>query len=210
MEWFATLKFDQNGLISVITQEYSSNKVLMMAYANLEALQKTIETGKVHYYSRSRQELWLKGETSGHFQHVKNIAYDCDQDALLIQVEQIGNACHTGAHSCFFELAYEKDEKAIDQGSSTESILQAVYDVIAERKIHPKEGSYTNYLFDKGIDKMLKKVGEETAEVIIAAKNQDKAELTYEASDLLYHLMVVMVQNGIAWNDIYKELEKRR
>ncbi|NLM13803.1 MAG: bifunctional phosphoribosyl-AMP cyclohydrolase/phosphoribosyl-ATP diphosphatase HisIE [Epulopiscium sp.] len=213
MEIFNEIKFDSQGLIPAITQDIHTKEVLMVAYMNKEALQKTLETGNTHYYSRSRQKLWLKGETSGHFQKVKEISFDCDLDAILIQVEQVGSACHTGHYSCFYRLL-KNNELIKKETSPTDydkfEVLQQVYDVIADRRKNPKEGSYTNYLFDKGIDKMLKKVGEESAEVIIASKNNDKAEITYEMSDLLYHLMVVMVQTGVQWEDLCNELMKRR
>lgn len=213
MEIFNEIKFDSQGLIPAITQDIHTKEVLMVAYMNKEALKKTLETGNAHYYSRSRNKLWLKGETSGHFQRVKEIAFDCDLDTILMQVEQVGAACHTGHQSCFFRSL--KNNELIEKQANTQDhnkfeVLQQVYDVIVDRRKNPKEGSYTNYLFDKGIDKMLKKVGEESAEVIIASKNNDKAEITYEMSDLLYHLMVVMVQTGVQWEDLCNELMKRR
>lgn len=212
------IKFDDKGLIPVIAQDYNTNEVLMMAYMNKEALEKSLETGKAHYFSRSRNKLWQKGETSGHYQYIKSIKIDCDNDALLIKVEQVEGACHTGHYSCFYREISEKeglketqekvfDEKEVYDGAK---VLKEVYDVIVDRTINPKEGSYTNYLFEKGLDKILKKVGEEAAEVIIAAKNKDKGEIVYEISDLFYHLFVLMVERGVILDDIYNELKKRR
>lgn len=206
------IKFDKHGLVPVITQDYKTKEVLMLAYMNQEAFDKTLETGKVNYYSRSRKEQWLKGETSGHYQIVKSIKYDCDEDTLLIEVEQIGSACHTGHHSCFYR---DIESKEIDNIKTEVEyfdarVLKEEYDTIIDRKNNPKEGSYTNYLLDKGIDKTLKKVGEEAAEVIIAAKNNDKNEVIYEIADLLYHLMVTMAQKDISLEDIFKEIKSRR
>ncbi|MDQ2087696.1 bifunctional phosphoribosyl-AMP cyclohydrolase/phosphoribosyl-ATP diphosphatase HisIE [Herbivorax sp. ANBcel31] len=217
-EIIENIKFDENGLIPAITQDYKTNQVLMMAYMNKEALGKSLETDRVHYFSRSRNKLWQKGETSGHFQHIKSISIDCDSDTLLIKVEQVGGACHTGHYSCFYREISEKDgvkensEKVFDEDKVYDGtkVLKEVYDVIVDRTINPKEGSYTNYLFEKGIDKILKKVGEETSEVIIAAKNKDKKEITYEISDLFYHLFVLMVERDVKLDDIYNELKKRR
>lgn len=206
------LKFNEQGLIPAIAQDYLTREVLMMAYMNRESFDKTMETGQVHYFSRSRNELWLKGETSGHFQTVKEIRYDCDCDTLLILVEQQGAACHTEHKSCFYR-SVDKDGvvSELDEADSFGvDSFDYIYDVIVDRRDNPKEGSYTNYLFDKGLDKMLKKVGEETAEVIIAAKNQDKREIICEISDLIYHLSVTMVQSGVLWNDISEELKNRR
>ena len=208
------LKFDQNGLIPVVTQDFKTKEVLMVAYMNEEAFDKTIETGKVHYFSRSRSKLWLKGETSGHLQFVKAIKLDCDGDTILIEIEQIEGACHTGNKTYFFrKMTDGKWEEAIENNDNEElsaEILKEVYAVIMDRKVHPKEGSYTNYLFTKGVDKILKKVGEETAEVIIAAKNNSKEEIRYEVSDLMYHLMVLLVERGLTLEDIYGELKGRR
>lgn len=212
------LKFDEKGLIPVIVQDFKSNEVLMMAYMNKEAFEKSMDTGMAHYWSRSRKRLWLKGETSQHYQYIKSAGIDCDGDTLLLKVEQKEAACHTGHYSCFYrqmsnEGIQETSNTVFDTdkvyGSGAE-ILKEVYNVVLDRKINPKEGSYTNYLFEKGVDKILKKVGEETAEVIIAAKNEDKAEITYEISDLLYHLFVLMVHDGVELEDIYNELRGRR
>ena len=194
------VKFNQDGLVPVIAQNVGTGEVLMLAYMNEEALRLTKETGIAHYYSRSRQALWKKGETSGHIQEVKGIYYDCDGDAVLLKVNQIGAACHTGNYSCFFN-----EEKGYKDLSNT---LKDLYKVIIDRKKNPQEGSYTQYLFDKGIDKILKKIGEEAAEVIIGAKN-DKQELIYEASDLIYHLMVLLVNEGVTPSEIMEELRGR-
>lgn len=207
---FEALKKGSDGLVPAIVQDYLSGQVLMMAYMNEEAYNKTLETKLATFYSRSRDSLWVKGESSGHFQHVKDIAIDCDKDTLLIKVAQDGNACHTGAYSCFYEyMDSDGTFKSVDTFKQKD-VFQGVYDVIKDRKTNPKEGSYTNYLFDKGIDKILKKVGEETAEIIIGAKNEGKEEMVYEISDLIYHLTVLMVEKGATWEDIYDELDKRR
>ncbi len=209
-----SIKFDDKGLVPVVTQDYKTKEVLMVAYMNEEAFDKTIETGKVTYFSRSRNKLWLKGETSGHFQLVKAIKLDCDGDTILIEAEQIDAACHTGNKSCFYRTltngSWSEAETKANNEELSAQILQEVYNVIVDRTIHPKEGSYTNYLFTKGLDKILKKVGEETAEVIIAAKNKSKEEIRYEISDLMYHLMVLMVERGVTLEDIYGELKGRR
>ena len=159
----------------------------------------------MHYYSRSRKCQWLKGETSGHFQYVRSLRLDCDNDTILAKVHQIGPACHTGAVSCFYQPLAEKESREMNPLKVFESVFQ----VILDRKEHPKEGSYTNYLFEKGIDKILKKVGEEATEIVIAAKNPDPEEIKYEISDLLYHLMVLMAEKGVSWEDITEELAKR-
>lgn len=203
---FDDFKLLDNGLIPVVVQDYRTNEVLMVAYMNEESYKKTIETGRMTYYSRSRQELWLKGETSGHFQYVKSLMLDCDNDTILAKVRQIGAACHTGSRSCFFKELAKKDYIS----TNPLTVLTEDFDVILERKNHPKEGSYTNYLFDKGIDKILKKCGEEASEIIIAAKNPDAEELKYEIADFLYHMMVLMAECDLDWNDITKELVNRR
>ena len=167
---------------------------------------KTIETGRMVYFSRSRQELWVKGETSGHYQYVKSLMLDCDNDTILAKVHQVGAACHTGSYSCFFKELAKKDYIE----TNPLKILEEDYNIIADRKNSPKEGSYTNYLFDKGIDKILKKCGEEASEIIIAAKNDGAEELKYEIADFLYHMMVLMVECGLDWEDITRELANRR
>ncbi|OUO80254.1 bifunctional phosphoribosyl-AMP cyclohydrolase/phosphoribosyl-ATP pyrophosphatase [Blautia sp. An249] len=198
-------KLNKDGMIPVIVQDYRTEEVLMLAYMNEEAFSNTLRTGKMTYYSRSRNQLWLKGETSGHFQYVKSLHLDCDNDTILAKVDQIGAACHTGNKTCFFQELMKKEY----EDTNPLKVFQSVYDVILDRKEHPKEGSYTNYLFDKGIDKILKKVGEECTEIVIAAKNPDKEEIKYEISDFLYHVMVLMAQKGVTWEDITRELARR-
>lgn len=207
------LKFDAQGLIPAIIQDYSNGQVLMMAYMNKESLEKTIETGKTWFYSRSRQQFWNKGETSGHFQTVKDIFYDCDADTLLILVDQIGVACHENVKSCFhykIDNGEVTDIGSKHQVSAGSNILNEVYDVVMSRKAEMPEGSYTTYLFTKGLDKILKKVGEEAAEVIIGAKNRSREEVTYEAADLLFHLTVLLAEQDIKPEEIFKELSRRR
>lgn len=267
---FDKIKYDENGLVPVVAQEAESGKVLMLAYMNREALQRTVETGFAHYYSRSRKSLWKKGETSGHVQEVLSISPDCDNDSLLIKVRQKEAACHTGHYSCFFneydadggvrtaekvfdpEKVYPAEQKAnaadpgiqaayaagqkscaadqnaygagqkandtvhkanaADQGAyaAVSGILNELFDVITDRKNNPGEGSYTCYLFEKGLDKILKKVGEECSEVIIASKNESRSDLVYEIADLFYHVLVLMAERGLKPEDIYEELKKRR
>ena len=178
----------------------------MLAYMNEESFHRTMRIGKMTYYSRSRKELWTKGLTSGHIQYVKSLTADCDYDTLLAKVSQVGGiACHTGAPSCFFNEIVKKEY--VERNPL--KIFEDVYDVILDRKEHPKDGSYTNYLFDKGIDKILKKVGEEATEIIIAAKNPNPEESVYEISDFLYHLMVLMAERDISWEDVVRELAQR-
>ena len=196
------LKFDEKGLIPAIVQDHYTKQVLTLAYMNKESLAITIDERRTCFWSRSRQELWRKGDTSGAVQHVVSITADCDCDALLVEVVKDGPACHTGAESCFFNQLYLSDE--LKQFS-----YEGLYDLIAGRKTSPKEGSYTTYLFEKGMDKILKKVGEECTEVIIGGSKQDKEETIYEIADLTYHVMVLMVQMGITVEDITRELEKR-
>ena len=202
---FSELKLNASGLIPVIVQDYKTNEILMLAYMNKEAFNHTIKSGRMTYYSRSRKELWIKGETSGHYQYLKSLTVDCDKDTLLAKVEQIGAACHTGSRSCFFQQIVGNDYDM----TNPLQVFESVYSTIVNRKENPKEGSYTNYLFDKGIDKILKKVGEEATEIVIAAKNPNQEEIKYEISDFLYHVMVLMVERGITWEDITRELADR-
>ena len=196
------LKFDEKGLIPAIVVDYETKKVLTLAYMNKESLKISMEKGLTCFYSRSRKELWLKGETSGNYQHIVSITADCDKDALTVLVKKDGPACHTGAESCFNDVVYESDELH-------DFSLDALYQLIEGRKTEKKEGSYTTYLFEKGIDKILKKVGEECTEVIIAGKANDKKETIYEVADLAYHVMVMMVEMGITPLDIHRELASR-
>ena len=197
-----TLKFDANGLIPAIVQDHYTKEVLTLAYMNAETLALTIAEGRTVFWSRSRREIWRKGETSGNVQRVVSITADCDKDALVIDVVKSGPACHTGAESCFFNPVYVSDELK-------QFTWQGLYALIEGRKTDPKEGSYTTYLFDKGLEKILKKVGEESTEVIIAGSKRDREETIYEISDLAYHVMVLMIELGISVEDITKELEKR-
>ena len=202
---FTEFKLNSDGLIPVITQDYKTGEVLMLAYMNREAFDMTIKTGRMTYYSRSRSELWVKGLTSGHFQYVKELSVVCDRDTLLARVAQIGAACHTGNRSCFYTNLVKKDY----DDTNPMKVFENVFAVIEDRRQNPKEGSYTKYLFDKGIDKILKKVGEEATEIIIAAKNPDPEEIKYEISDFLYHVMVLMAEKGVTWEDITRELARR-
>lgn len=198
------IKFDDRGLVPAIAQDIKSGSVLMMAWMNEKSLSLTIETGFATYYSRSRQALWKKGETSGNLQKVISMKYDCDGDTVLLLVEQTGPACHTGAQSCFFNNFYGEDI------SIQPSILDDVYNVIQDRKANPKEGSYTNYLLENGKEKTCKKVGEEATEIVIGAISNDKENVAYETGDLLYHLSVLLVQCDLTWDEIFTELKKRR
>ena len=196
------LKFDEKGLIPAIVVDAVTKKVLTLAYMNKESLSITMEKGLTCFFSRSRQELWLKGESSGNYQHVVSITADCDKDALVVMVEKDGPACHTGTDSCFTAPVWESDELH-------EFSYEGLMSLIEGRKTEKKEGSYTTYLFEKGLDKMLKKVGEESTEVIIAAKANDKKETVYEIADLAYHVMVMMIEMGISLEDIHRELASR-
>lgn len=202
LKFIDDLKFDENGLIPTIVQDVNTKEVLMLAYMNKESMKKTLTDKKACYFSRSREELWVKGETSGNTQDVVGFYYDCDKDSILLLVKQKGVACHTGNYSCFFNeiLNYE-----VGNGE----LIHRLYELIQDRQKNPKKGSYTNYLFDKGLDKILKKVGEESAEVIIGAKNENKDEIVYEISDLVYHILVLMVNSNVTIEDIKDELRGR-
>lgn len=192
--------FKKMELIPAIVQDYQTNQILMLAYVNEEAYNKMLETKQTYFYSRSRKQLWHKGETSGHFQNIKGMSLDCDLDTLLIFVEQIGVACHTGAYSCFFNEVLPFDNT---------NIFRSLEKLIANRKQNPVEKSYTNYLLDQGVDKICKKVGEEASETIIAAKNNDKDELIGEISDLFYHVFVLMNNQGVSLDDVENKLKER-
>ena len=196
------LKFDENGLIPAIVVDAITKKVLTLAYMNKESLKISMEKGLTCFWSRSRQELWLKGETSGNYQHIVSITADCDGDALVVMVEKEGPACHLGTDSCFEQLLFQSQERH-------EFSYEGLMELLVGRKLEKKEGSYTTYLFEKGLDKILKKVGEESTEVIIAAKDQDKKETIYEIADLAYHVMVLMIEAGITLEDIHRELASR-
>lgn len=196
------LKFDANGLIPAVVQDYFSKQVLTVAYMNRESLEISMKEGRTCFYSRSRRQLWRKGETSGNTQEIVTIRADCDGDALVVEVIKAGPACHTGAESCFFNPIYQSE-------AHQDFSMEALYQLLQGRKTSPKEGSYTTYLFQKGIDKILKKVGEECTEVIVAGKGGDKAETIFEIADLCYHVMVLMVEMGIEPKDVFAQLESR-
>ena len=199
-------KKNSDGMVPVIVQDYRTQEVLMMAYMNEEAYEQTLKLGKMTYYSRSRQELWLRCLTICQCQYFKELVADCDMDTILAKVSQVGAACHTGSRSCFFNEITKKD---YEESNNPLQVFEEVFDVIKDRKVHPKEGSYTNYLFDKGIDKILKKLGEEATEIVIAAKNPNPNEVKYEISDFLYHMMVLMAEKDVTWEEITTELANR-
>ncbi|BCJ87939.1 bifunctional phosphoribosyl-AMP cyclohydrolase/phosphoribosyl-ATP diphosphatase HisIE [Effusibacillus dendaii] len=231
IDWIDQLKYDERGLIPAVVQDAAGKEVLMVAYMNRESLQKTIETGFTWFWSRSRNELWNKGATSGHVQQVKNISYDCDRDTILVMVEQTGVACHTGAYSCFFEEAplspanaQSLTNRAADVSTGGDAadgetganglplnfaVLQELIETIDRRYSERPEGAYTTYLFEKGLDKILKKIGEESTEVVVAGKNQDAAELVAETGDLIYHLLVLLKQQSIPFQAVLAELQRR-
>ncbi|AGA59543.1 phosphoribosyl-ATP pyrophosphohydrolase [Thermobacillus composti KWC4] len=204
-----SIRWNDDGLVPAVVQDAVSKEVLMLAYMNRESLAKTLETGETWFWSRSRGELWNKGATSGHKQKVKSIAYDCDGDALLVQVEQIGPACHTGKYTCFHHEIKPDGNAEREPAADRFRMIGELERIIAKRYAERPEGTYTTYLFEKGIDKILKKVGEETAEVIIAAKNRDNDELRYETADLIFHMMVLLRERGLPLDDVMAELASR-
>ncbi|MDH3252226.1 MAG: bifunctional phosphoribosyl-AMP cyclohydrolase/phosphoribosyl-ATP diphosphatase HisIE [Ignavibacteria bacterium] len=199
------VRFDADGLVPAIIQEAATGKILMLAYMNMVSLQRSLAKGETFFWSRSRGELWHKGETSGHVQHIRSVTLDCDGDALLISVDQTGNACHTGEHSCFFDNL-QKTDGAVP---GLWEVIAQLQRVIAQRKKELPAGSYTTYLFESGLDKILKKVGEEASETIIAAKNHNKSEMAWEIADLLYHLLVLLEAEGLSTSEIAAELSER-
>lgn len=206
MSWIHSLKFDQHGLVPVVAQDAATGDLLMLAYANQEALVRTQETGRAHYWSRSRARLWQKGETSGNVQEVLEMRVDCDGDAVLYRVRQTGPACHTGERSCFHRAA---ETEGLTRSVPGGHVLSRLEGILRDRDEQRPEGSYTTYLFEQGVDKILKKVGEEATEVVIAAKNDDAAELRAEASDLLFHLLVLLRARGVPLDEIWAELDAR-
>ncbi len=207
--WQAQIKWDSDGLVPAVVQDALSKEVLMLAYMNEESLQKSLESGQTWFWSRSRGELWNKGATSGHTQQIESLHYDCDGDTLLVKVRQNGPACHTGAYSCFYREGMSQAAGDAARPEDRFGPLSRLEATIAQRDAERPEGAYTTYLFEKGLDKILKKVGEETAEVIIAAKNRDGDELRCESADLIFHLMVLLREQGIPFDDVLKELEFR-
>ncbi len=207
---FTKIKFDEKGLVPAVVQDADTGKVLMLAYMNEVSLQRTVETGYTWFWSRSRQELWNKGATSGNVQKVVDIKYDCDGDSLLVQVKQTGVACHTGEYSCFHNILWRENNLPAVDGLVTSAILSELYNVIQEKRVHGGEKSYTKYLFVSGQDKILKKVGEEAAETIIASKNNSSGEVVYEMSDLWYHCLVLLAYHNISPSELLAELSSRR
>ena len=199
------LKKNSDGHVPVVVQDYQTLRVLMVAYMDEEAYRSTLKTGRMTYYSRSRRELWVKGATSGHYQYVMELTADCDKDTILAKVAQVGAACHTGSYSCFFNEIVKKEYRE----SHPLRVFETVFDEIKERKVHPRKGAYANELFDKGLDRILKKLGEGAAEIVIASKNPNPEELKYGISDFLYHMMVLMAEKGITWEEITRELSRR-
>lgn len=210
MSFIDELKFDANGLIPAVVQNKDTKEVLMAAYMNADTIKQTLETGRATFWSRSRKEVWVKGATSGNFMYVQELRVDCDGDCLVVLANPAGAACHTGNRSCFYRKVDNGELTDVEETEDLSSVIAEEEAVIKDRKRNPEEGSYTNYLFDKGEDKILKKVGEEAAEVVIAGKNRSREEIAYETADLMYHLTVMLVDNDMSWEDIYKEMKKRR
>ena len=209
-ELLKEIKFDERGLVPAVAYDVISGQVVMMAYMNAESIEKTLETGYCTYFSRSRQTLWKKGETSGHLQKLRSFKLDCDGDTVLLEIEQTGEACHTGHETCFYREW--KDGKWNDAGEDLTigRAMKLEYGVVAERAENPKEGSYTNYLLEKGVDKICKKVGEEATECVIAAKNRAYDELQWEAADLIYHMTVLLYEQGMNWDDVAGKMLSRQ
>lgn len=210
MNFINDLKFDANGLIPAVVQNKETGEVLMVAYMNADTIRQTLESGRATFWSRSRREVWVKGATSGNYMYVEEMRVDCDGDCLVLLVNPAGAACHTGNRSCFYRRVENGALVAVGETEDLSDAMAVDQAVIIDRKKNPEEGSYTNYLFDKGEDKILKKVGEEAAEVIIAGKNRSKEEIQYEVADLIYHLTVMLVDNDMTWDDIYREMIRRR
>lgn len=204
------LKFDSNGLIPAVVQNKDTKEILMVAYMNADTIRQTAETGRATFWSRSRNEVWVKGETSKNYMYVDEIRVDCDCDCLVVLAVPAGPACHTGNRTCFYRSVSGDSLVNAEDKEDLSDVMAVDQAVIIDRKKNPEQGSYTNYLFEKGEDKILKKVGEEAAEVVIAGKNRDKSEISYEVADLIYHLTVMLVDNDMTWDDIYKEMKRRR
>lgn len=210
-EFISQLRFNEDGLIPAIAQDWLDGAVLMVAWMNITALKKSINSGEVHYWSRSRQELWHKGATSGHIQILKGIRYDCDADALLLTIEQTGSvACHTGARSCFFETGKTRTKGGSNALKPPSDLCSELFEVITKRKAKPEPNSYTNKLLDGGDNRILKKIGEESAEFVMACKDNDATSIANEAADLIFHLQVALTHHGVTWRDVLKVLESRR
>lgn len=210
MSFIDELKFDANGLIPAVVQNKDTKEVLMVAYMNADTIEQTLETGRATFWSRSRKEVWVKGATSGNFMYAQELRVDCDGDCLVVLANPAGAACHTGNRSCFYRKVSNGELTDVEETEDLSAVVAEEEAVVRDRKRNPEEGSYTNYLFDKGEDKILKKVGEEAAEVVIAGKNRSREEIAYETADLMYHLTVMLVDNDMSWEDIYKEMKKRR
>ena len=210
MKFIEDLKFDAKGLVPAVVQNKSTKEVLMVAYMNADTIKQTIETGRATFWSRSRQEVWVKGATSGNYMYIDEMRVDCDGDCLVLMANPAGPACHTGNRTCFYRTVENGELVNVEEEEDLSDVMDVDQAVIIDRKKNPEQGSYTNYLFEKGEDKILKKVGEEAAEVVIAGKNRSKDEIRYEVADLIYHLTVMLVDNDMTWDDIYKEMKRRR